>query len=241
MAGPGFQLRRRAVGNHFALGDDHGARADRVDFFQHVRGQDDGLFVRHGFDEPAHFMFLVGIEPVGGFVENQHGRIMHDGLGQAYPAFESLGKGVDGLVRDSFEIHFFHGLRDPAIQLRSTKPAHFTDEHQKIQRRHLPIGRGPFRQVAEALFGFERLFLHVEAVDLDGAASWGQKPGNHFHGRGFTRAVRSQKSQHLAPTDRERHVFHGRDRPERFPKLSQFNHRVHCLLRSRFRVLPPVS
>ena len=83
-------------------------------------------------------MFLVGIEPVGRFVENQHGRIMHYGLGQAHPPFESLGKGVNGLMRHPFEIDLFHGLRHPALQLRSTKAAHFADEHQKTQRRHLP-------------------------------------------------------------------------------------------------------
>ena len=188
-AGPGFQLRRRAIGDYLALGDDHGARTHRVDFFQHVRGQNNGLFPRHGFDEPAHFMFLVGIEPVGRFVENQHGRIMHYGLGQAHPPFESLGEGVNGLMRHTLEIHLFHGLRHPALQLRSTKPAHFADEPQKTQRRHLSIGRGSFRQIPQAFFGLERLLLHIEAVDLDGAPGRGQKPRNHFHGRGFSRAV----------------------------------------------------
>ena len=188
-AGPGLQLGRRAVGDHFALGDDHGACTHRVDFFQYVRGQDNGLVPCHGPDEPAHFMFLVGIEPVGGFVENQHGRIVHNGLSQAHPPLESLGEGVNRLMRHPLEIHFFHGFCHPAIQLRATKPAHFGNEHQKTQRCHLSIGRGPFGQVPQAFFGFERLLLYIEAVDLGSAPGRSQKTRNHFHGRGFSRAV----------------------------------------------------
>ena len=89
----------RAVRHELAPRDDDGARAHGVDFFEDVRGDDDGLLARDLADERADFVFLQRIETVGGLVEDQHLGIVHDGLGEADAPLESLGQRFDGLLR----------------------------------------------------------------------------------------------------------------------------------------------
>ena len=67
-------------------------------------GDDDGLIRGHAADQPAHRMLLVGVEPVGGFVQHQHVGIVQDRLGQADPAAKALGQGLDRLVQHALKL-----------------------------------------------------------------------------------------------------------------------------------------
>ena len=101
-----------AVGDDAALVDDDGAGADGLDFLEDVRGDDDGLLLGHLGNQLAHLVFLVGIEPVGGLVHDEHFRVAQDGLGDANAALVALGQRLDGLLEHGTEA----GLLDRAAK-----------------------------------------------------------------------------------------------------------------------------
>ncbi len=78
------------VTDELAAGDDDGSRADRLDFFEDVGRQNDCLLLGHAANQLADFVLLVGIEPVGGLVEDQYFRVVNNRLGETHAAFESL-------------------------------------------------------------------------------------------------------------------------------------------------------
>ena len=92
------------VGHDPAAGDDDGPGADRLDLFEDVGRDHDRLVAGHLGDQLAHAVLLVRVQPVGRLVEHQHGRIVHDRLGEADPALEALGQGLDRPVRHLLEL-----------------------------------------------------------------------------------------------------------------------------------------
>ena len=104
VAGAVDQGRRLLVGDDPAVGDDDGPRADGIHLLQDVGGDDDHLVGRHGLDQLAHLVLLVRVEAVGGLVQDQHRRVVQDGLGQADAAAKALGQRLDGLLQDAAEL-----------------------------------------------------------------------------------------------------------------------------------------
>ena len=62
------------------------------------------LSLAHAADQVAHRMFLVGIQPVGGLVQDQHFGIVQDRLRQADAAAKALGQGFDRLVQHALKL-----------------------------------------------------------------------------------------------------------------------------------------
>ena len=100
VARAGLERARRFVRDDAAVGDDDGAGADLVHFFEDMGGDDDQLVLAEFVDEAAHFVLLVRVEAVGGLVQDQHLRVVDQRLGQAHAPPESFGQGVDHLVDD---------------------------------------------------------------------------------------------------------------------------------------------
>ncbi len=65
-----------AISHDSSAIDDDRAGACGFDFFEDVSGKQDGFVFAEAFDELADFVFLVGVEAVGGFVENEDFRIV---------------------------------------------------------------------------------------------------------------------------------------------------------------------
>ena len=65
-----------AIGDDVALVDDKGTGAGGIDFLEDVGGEEDGFGFSEAFDELADFVFLVGVEAVGGFIEDKYIGIM---------------------------------------------------------------------------------------------------------------------------------------------------------------------
>src|ERR1051325_8285441 len=80
VARAGGELRRRTVGKDAAAGDDDSAAAPRLDLLQEMRRDDDRLMWAQLANDAAHLIFLVRVEPVGRLIEDQHGRIVQQGL-----------------------------------------------------------------------------------------------------------------------------------------------------------------
>ena len=86
---------RGLVGDDAAIRDDDGARAHLVHLFQDVGGNDHQLVLAQFVDEPPHFVLLIGIESIGGFVQDQDLRIVDQCLRQADAAAKALGQRFD--------------------------------------------------------------------------------------------------------------------------------------------------
>src|SRR5688500_16894726 len=63
------------VDHQTTLRDDNHAGAERLDFFQDVGGENDRLLRGERLDEGANLVFLIRVETIRGFVEDESGRI----------------------------------------------------------------------------------------------------------------------------------------------------------------------
>src|SRR5690606_8048795 len=104
--GPG-QLFRRATGHDPSGVDDQDAAAGRLHLRQDVGGEDDRLLTADLADQLADLDDLVGIEPRGRFVEDEHFRLVDEGGGEPDALAISLGELADVLVdhRDQADAH----------------------------------------------------------------------------------------------------------------------------------------
>ena len=64
-----------AVGHYAAAADEDNPGGDGFRFFQQMGGNQDGFVFPHTGDQFADMGFLIGVEAVGRFVEEQYGRI----------------------------------------------------------------------------------------------------------------------------------------------------------------------
>jgi hypothetical protein len=94
-----------------------GARTHRFDFIELVRRDQDRLRLAHPLDEAAHRDLLVGIEPVGRLIEDQHRRIMHNGAGQRDAPAIALRQSLDRPREHIGDGRVFGGARDRILRL----------------------------------------------------------------------------------------------------------------------------
>ena len=97
--------------------NDQSPGAHRIDFFKDM-GRDHNRFVgRHLLEQRPHFVLLVGVESVGGLVEDQKLRIVQDCLCQADSPFEPFGEGLDRSKDDLLQVNLIDDLFDAAFAL----------------------------------------------------------------------------------------------------------------------------
>jgi hypothetical protein len=198
VAGARLERGRGFIGHDAAVGDDDGACAHLVHLLQDVRGNDDQLVLAELVDQAPHFVLLIGVEPVGGFVQDQDLRIVYQCLSQADAAAKPLGERFDHLFDHRRESE---PVDDDAAALPPPFPgeaAHVGDKIQKFAHRHFAITRGAFRQVSHAGLGRHRRPFDVVPAHRDLAGGRRYEARDHAHGRGLARAVGAQESQHLA-------------------------------------------
>ena len=76
----GLQIANRIGRHQLSLINNDDLLAGLLDLGQDVRAQNDGVFAGKILDQIACFIDLLGIEPSRWFVENEHIRIVNDGL-----------------------------------------------------------------------------------------------------------------------------------------------------------------
>src|SRR5579859_2136498 len=200
---------RRLVRNDAAVRDDDGAGTHFVHLFQDVGGDDDQLVLAEFVDEPPYFVLLVRIETIGGFVQDQHLRIVDDGLGQAHPPPEALRQRLDHLVDDGQEPQAFDHDVAPLPPLGAGEAADVGDEIQEFTDRHFTVTGRALGQIAHAGFGGHRFALYVVTAHRDFAGGGRDESGDHAHGGRLPGAVGAEKSKYLARLHGEGQVVHG--------------------------------
>ena len=145
------QIVRRAIEDQPALVDQENAVGDEVHFLQDVGGEQDGPGLPEQPDILAEVPDLVGIEPGGRFVHDEHVGVVEQGLRQADPLLVAPGQLVDGL----FERFVEAAPVDDVIQaLGQPKPIETTglaEEPQEFQRRHVLVQRTVLREYPRRL------------------------------------------------------------------------------------------
>ena len=156
-AKPLRQVLRRVDRHDLSTIDDDDAIGDLADLGQDVRRQHNRVLAAQADQQVAHFDTLFRIEARGRLVEDQHFRLVHDGLRQADALLESLRQGGDALARDLAQ----RRAVDRAIDAgRSPRPRHVLDLSHEIQiltDRQLRIQRGILWQIAKASLGLDGL------------------------------------------------------------------------------------
>ena len=86
-------------------------RSQSLDLFEHVAGDDHALaLVAQPLDQLHQVEALVGVEAVEGLVEEEHLRVVHQGLGHLDPLAHALGVGGQQALVVRFELHRGQGL-----------------------------------------------------------------------------------------------------------------------------------
>ena len=143
-------------------------------------------------------MLLVRIEAIGGFIQDQHLRIVNERLGQTDAPPETLRQRFDHLVDDGSERKpVDHHVATSAPQ-GARQAADIGDEVEEFRARHLAVARGAFRKVAHARLGRHRCPFDVVAAYRHPARGGRDEAGDHAHGRGFAGAIGAEEAQDLA-------------------------------------------
>ncbi|MBS1214596.1 MAG: hypothetical protein H6R26_3213, partial [Proteobacteria bacterium] len=150
---------------------------------------------------------------------------MEYGLSQADAAFESLGKGLDGLFQDAIQLETADHIVEPPAPVLAHHPANVGDEIQKRAGRHFPIAGGAFRKIAEGALSLQGLAFHVETANLGGARGGRQKAGDHLHGGRFACAVWPKKTEHLPGFGAEGNTGYGGHGAVALAEHGGFDHR----------------
>ena len=199
-SGSRLEVPRGVIGENPAARDDDGAVAYGVDLFQQMGRDDDGLACGHLVDELTHLVFLVGVQPVGRLIENEHLGIVEDGLRQPHPATIAFRERVDGLFQDRFQVQQTEDLVQPRPAVGSRQFTRVGDEFQERPGVHFRVTGRTLGQVADPALGRGGLGFDVKAADPGAAGRGGQKTGDDPHRRRLARAVGPEETQYLART-----------------------------------------
>ena len=188
---------------------------------------DDRLVPGHFPDQRSDLELLVGVQPVGRLVEDEHVRIVQQGLRQADAPLEPLGERLDRLVQDGSDAGPLDDLPDRPPARRSEQPADVGDEPEVGGRGDVAVGRRPFRQVAEAALRGDGVDGDIDATDLDASGARGKEPRDHLHRGRLARTVRSENPDHLATVHGQRDAVHGEKVAEPPAQALDGDHRGH--------------
>ena len=117
------ELGRRRIGENAAMSDDDRPAAHRLDLLEQMGRNDDRLVGPHRGDDLAHLVFLVGVEPVGRLVEDQHLRIVQQRLRHPDAAPVALRQGFDRLVQNLGDVDHLDHPADAQLGFAAGKAA----------------------------------------------------------------------------------------------------------------------
>ncbi len=200
----------RTVGDHPSVIDDENPLADGFDFGQDVGRQDHGVVLSELGNELTNLDDLVGIETDGGFIEDEHRRLVNERARQTDPLAIALGEGADHLSPD---IHQHAALEDVGEPFGKIRPADTLDIGAKAQvlaHPKLGIEGHILGQVADVPTQTHRIGVEIDTSHHHSAGGGRHETGDHPHGGGLAGSVGPEKSENLTLGDMKRQaVDHG--------------------------------
>jgi len=154
-----------AVGLDLAMVHDHDAVADALDFWEDVGADEHGLIFCQITDHRARFTDLGGVEPVGGFIEDQDGRVMDQGPGKSDALFVALGEMPNAAAGDMVDVAHVHGPVDGGFDGLGFDPKELGAVLEITPDGHFWIDGGLLWEVADLGFGAGWMLGNVVSCD----------------------------------------------------------------------------
>lgn len=202
-----LELLDAAVGDDTSVVDDDGAAAHCFDFLHYVGGEEHYLAFAGVAYHFAYLFQLVGVEACGGLVEDEHLRVVDEGLRQSHALAVAFGEGADFFAQfgaEACELDYFVDALTAVFDL-----VYVGDEAQELRDIHLGVERVVLGQVAYAGAYLLRLVEDAVAADFDFAFRGGNEAGDDFHQCGLACAVRAEESDDFAGFDFEAYAVEG--------------------------------
>lgn len=157
-------------------------------------------------DDLTHFHPANWIKAAGRLVKNQQIGIVDERLGESDTLLHSLGIRFNGPLPGVIEFDEFQRLINPAVRLGPGNSEKSRVKAEQFLGGEELVVVGQFRQVADALTG--DWLAHARAEEEGVPARGVGKAQQHVHRGGFARAVRTEKTEHLALLHREVQIAH---------------------------------
>jgi hypothetical protein len=203
------EIRQGIVGHDCALVDNQHPVADHGYLWQDVCAQYDRMVPGQGLDEFPDRDDLFGVEADGGFVQDEHIRIVDHGLRKPHTLLVPLGELADNGFPDRFETATGN---DPVQGIGALRTGYTLDLCHELQipfYGHVFVHWGMLGKIAYSLLYLHRLLKDVETGNGHRSLSSGQEPGDHPHGGGLAGPVGPQESHDLSLLHVEGDVFNG--------------------------------
>ena len=165
VARPRLQI-AHGIGRHqLAFVDDQHLLAGLFHLGKNMGAENDGVVAGQPLDQVAGFINLLGIEAGGGLIEDQHIRVVNNGLRQPHSLAIAFGEFAQQLV-----FHIRHKaavahIVDALFQFRAGQALQLAHEAQIFDRLHFKIERRGFGQISDSLFYLEGLLENIESRD----------------------------------------------------------------------------
>ena len=188
---------------------DFDAIADRLDLRQYVRRQDHAVLIAQLANQRADLTNLIRIQANRGLVEDDHVRLVDDGLSDADALLVTLRQRADQPVADVLDAAAPPRARERFGRFAPRDTMQPCSKAQILVDRQLFVERRHFRQVANARFRGRGAIQHVDIADADTAGARREIAGQHLHGGGLSRPIWAEQTEYLAAPEREIEAAHG--------------------------------
>ena len=171
-----FELVDGVVGDDASVVYDDGAAAHCFDFLHYVCREEYDFVFPSVADHFADLFQLVGVEACGGFVEDEHLRVVDHSLRQAYALAIAFGEGADFFAqfgRESGELYHFVDALATVFDFMD-----IGDKLQEFRDVHLCVEGVEFWQVSDAAAYFLRLVEDAVAAHFGVAFRGGDEAGD---------------------------------------------------------------
>jgi hypothetical protein len=175
-------------------------------------------------DEVADLDNLCGVQPYGGFIQNDELRAAQQRLRDAHPLTIALGQAADDPGQHFFQPGAVGSGQHLLFALRVLYPLKLCHKVQILLHGHFRVERRLLRQVAHTGLGLLRLLRQTEAGYLYLALGGRQIAGEDIHNGGFARAVWPQQAVDLAIRHHKREILHSRAAAVGLVQVRNFDH-----------------
>ena len=171
----------RSIKDHHATIDNHSASTNRFHFFQDMGRKNDRTIFAEVAHKLAHFEFLIGIETIGRFVQDQDGRIMQESLRDSRTSLVTLGKSFDALTTTRLEMHALYGTIHTRRNFLASISPSTRGECKEIFDAHFGVCRRSFWQISKVALCAKRVESQIDSSDLDCSCISLEKTRQHAH------------------------------------------------------------
>ena len=151
------------------------------------------------------------VEPGGGLVQDQHGRVVQHGAGDRDALALAARQALAAPVREGSDLESVDKLIDPGLELILRDSVHRSEVAQRFARCQSRVEPRRCGQETEAPTDLERIGGDLHARDFGLARGRCQDRGEDAQGCRFSGPVRSEKAVDLAIAAFEIHALQGDD------------------------------